>query len=111
MSRQRTVGEIFDERGPCQLMALVVQLAEKHKRIPVGHWNIDLLDGWHLEMNGTREPIGHIPAFHGLMTQDGLPVVMFNAVGGTSLGLDAEDDAIEALQIALDAPQTKAGTP
>lgn len=101
MSEPMTVGEKVDRDGPCLLMALVVELAEAHKRIPVGHWMLDLADGWQLEVNGTKDTIGHLPPWNSVVSHGGLPVVMFDAAGGMQVGHGGEEAAIEALKAAV----------
>lgn len=91
-------------------MAAVVELAESHRRIPVGHWRIELPNGWTLEVNGTPAAIGNIPAFHALMesTYNGWPVVvLFDTVDGSFIGPpETEDRAIVALRAAIAESQT-----
>jgi hypothetical protein len=99
--RLETVGEVVDRRGPCELMSLVVQLAEKHGRIPVGHWNLHLGGNYALEVNGTPDDVNGIKPWNAIVTREGLPLVYFDAAGGIQVGTCGEDKAISALQRAL----------
>lgn len=100
----KTVGEVFDERGPCLIMAKVAEIAEAIKRIPVGRWDYTFASDsrWRLCLNGGTDvwtPPGllEIPRFEGVIARDGWPVATFNTVGGMVVGR-TEDDIIEALE-------------
>lgn len=99
-----TVGDVFDRRGPCALMSAVIDLAQSRGRIPVGHWRVELPDGWTLEINGTAAAIGNIPPWHATMTAEynGWPVVvLFDTVDGQFIGPPGtEDRAIAAIKAA-----------
>ena len=96
----QTVGEVVEQRGPCELMALVVELAEAYGHLPVGHWTIDLEPGWQLTVNGTKDEIDHVPPWHAMMTRRGFPVVIFDSADGTAMW-QGEDEAIAVLQRAV----------
>jgi hypothetical protein len=110
--KTETVGDVFDRRGPCELMALVVQLAEKHGKIPVGTWTIQLDPDWELRVNGTADKWDGVPPWHGMMTSahNGWPVVvLFNTVDGQFIGPpDTENRAVAVLKRSVDEPLSPA---
>ena len=95
--RSETVGEAVDRRGLCALMAAVVELAEARKRIPVGHWRVDLGNGYELEVNGTSETVNSIAPWESMIYREGLPLASFNAAGGIVLS-DSEDYLIDIIK-------------
>ena len=86
-----TVGDIFNQRGPCVLMTKVVELAEKIGRIPIGEWDYLFTHdpAWRLIVNGGQVAEWHpdgafmpVKRFEAAVECGGWLVASFNTVDG-----------------------------
>lgn len=107
MSEQTmTVGELVDQRGPCQLMLAVMALAEKHGRIPCGEWDYRFESDpkFRLLLNGGTKPewkptgaFMPVKRFECVIEHDGWAVANFNTAEGVVLGGFTEADLLAAI--------------
>jgi len=98
--RPMTMGEKVERDGPCALFVAIAELAEAHRRIPIGEWDSGpfLTDGrYRVMVNGGRhDEWNHIPRFHAMLEFNGWPVAMVSPAGGTIVGMDADEDEVIA---------------
>lgn len=114
MKKAKTVGEVFDERGPCALMAKIVELAEQRRRIPVRRWEylFTTEPGTVLYVNGEKAPwtialeggTFTIAPWEAAVFSRGWLIATFNTVDGAVIGR-TEDDILAAFDAELAAPQ------
>lgn len=82
-----------------ELMVCVAEFAKSRGRIPVGQWTVDLEPGWDLRVNGTDKHWDGLPPWSAIISRGGLPVMLFDPFGGTTLGgPNSESVAIEMLK-------------
>ena len=98
-----TYGEAVEHQGIPEIFDWIIQLAEKHGRMPVGFWDMSPKDGWRLVVNGTKDERDGVPPWHALVEHRGLPVALVNPAGGGVIGHD-EDFVIAMLREAVGAP-------
>lgn len=102
---QQTVGDVFDERGPCLLMAKVMDLAEQVGRMPFGEWDYRFQSDprWRVCVNGgtssewTPPDAPAIKRFESYVEFNGWPAATFNTVDGAVIGI-TEDRILVAFE-------------
>jgi hypothetical protein len=95
-----TYGEAVERRGTPEVFDLIVDLATKHGRIPVGFWDMSPKDGWRLVVNGTKDECNCVPPWSALIEHGGLPAALVNPAGGAIIG-HTEDEIIAMLREAV----------
>lgn len=90
-------------------MLACAKLALTRGTRPVGLWTVDLDSGWHVVVNATFVTIRRIPAWHGVVFRDSVPVVLFDAIKASPLvplvdDMTPEDAALAALTRAATSP-------
>ena len=87
-----------------RVFAKVVDLAEAVGVTKIsqlaGCWEYRIDDKWSLKVNGHREEVDGLPAFHGMATCNEWPASIFSPFSGTVLG-GTEDELLEVLDGAI----------
>jgi hypothetical protein len=97
---RETYGQAVERQGLPEIFDWIIQLAQKHERIPVGFWDMTPKVGWRIVVNGTTDERNGVPPWHALIEHLGLPAALVSPAGGALIGHD-EDDVIAMLREAV----------